>query len=68
MLAYADDIVVVTDSLPNMNDVLREINLELNEIGLTINEKKSNIILRDPVQCHAPLKANVQLNGQRTTV
>lgn len=68
LLAYADDLVIVTDSISSMTDVVRELEIELAAIGLTVNAKKSNILLRDPIQCHSPLAEEVLINGKHIKV
>lgn len=50
ILAYADDIIILTDFVQSTDRVFTEIEQELNAIGFFINESKSSILLRDPVQ------------------
>lgn len=55
MLAYADDIIILTENLQSASDVVRELKREFQDIGLTINAPKCKVLLRDPVQAVPPL-------------
>lgn len=63
ILAYADDIIVLGESLTSIELILAALVIELQDIGLTINEKKSSIMLRDPNHCDSQLPPLVQMNG-----
>lgn len=64
ILAYADDIILLSDSLTSIEIILVELERELRSIGLTVNEKKCSIMLRDPVQVMPPIDGSVRLNGK----
>ncbi len=68
LLAYADDIVVLTDSIQSASDVMREIEKELLTIGLFSNARKCNVLLRDPVNAVPPLNDFVNINGTNMEV
>lgn len=40
ILAYADDLVIVCDSLPTLETIFRELTTALRKVGLEINEKE----------------------------
>lgn len=63
ILAYADDIIVLGESIPSIELIFAALISELRDIGLTINEKKCSIMLRDPNQCESPLPPLVHLHG-----
>jgi len=54
LLAYADDLIVVGDSLNSLERPLAALITELQAFGLTINEKKCSILIRDPLQLVPP--------------
>lgn len=45
-MAYADDLIIVTETLRDMDRVLRVVEAELDYIGLTVNSKKSHVMLQ----------------------
>lgn len=55
-LRFADDIVIVSDSLGEIKDMLQELNDALHEIGLTINFDKTkimtNMVPSEHIQIH----------------
>lgn len=48
ILAYADDIIIISDSMEVQGGVMQEIIQELRMIGLEIIEKKCSVLIRDP--------------------
>lgn len=54
MLAYADDILVLSDSLQGLDLIMNELIPELRNIGLEINDKKCELLIRDPLFADKP--------------
>lgn len=63
ILAYADDIILVTNNLSACTSIFRALEEELKLIGLSINENKCSILLRDPSGIELPLQPTVDING-----
>lgn len=64
MLAYADDIVIITDSMQSADNIFREFKIELQAIILSINYRKSDVMIRDLVQVLPPFQDTIRLNGK----
>lgn len=62
LLAYADDILIVGDSIMSLENVFAILEEELLLIGLEINDKKCCILVRDPVQHFPPFGDTITLN------
>lgn len=58
ILAYADDIILVSGSLNMLETVFKE----LRSARLEINDNKCNILIREPGN-EAPIPPNIVLNG-----
>lgn len=61
ILAYADDIIILADSIQSADRIFQELETELQAIGLTVNESKSSVLLRDPTQAVMPLGETIRL-------
>jgi hypothetical protein len=49
ILSFADDLIIVSPSINNLNEILTKIKPLLASVGLHINETKTQIIIRDPI-------------------
>lgn len=54
ILAYADDIIVVCESLSLLDTIFKELILELRGVGLEMNQNECAIIIRDPQSTVTP--------------
>lgn len=68
LLAYADDIVLIGESLDSLSSLLTELEKELLGIGLTLNDEKCKILLRDPLQRLPPLQDYANIANKRIKV
>lgn len=68
LLAYADDIIILADSIRSIEHIVPILEQELKSIGLSINTKKCDILQRDPIGCDPPLDKNIRINGNDINV
>lgn len=48
ILAYADDIIILSDNIPQLEAVFRALTVELRTIGLEVNDHKCSLLIREP--------------------
>lgn len=65
ILAYADDILIVSDSIPVLEKVMGELIPELKQLGLEVNLQKCELLVRDPVNFDDDDLDHVLINGMR---
>lgn len=61
ILAFADDILVITDKKETLERIMAALEKHLREVGLEINHDKSQILVRDPYE---KKNMEISLNGK----
>lgn len=68
LLAYADDIVVISDSINSLDRVFSELISELVSVGLEVNESKCEVLIRDPGRDSEGVSDTLCLAGRNVRV
>lgn len=63
LLAYADDLLVITESLQELDELVGELKVLLEEAGLVIHPGKSELLVRDPYSTRVAVEDTFDIGG-----